>query len=359
MPDAAFLAAVAAAAAPALHLAVLRARHGGAPGPAETTFVRTPDGATIALYRHRAPDPVPGSEPVLMLSGFGLNHAALDFDDRYSWARRSAAAGLDTWLLEVRGSGRSRRAGRHDGSFDDFLADLRAGLAHVLAATGAERLHGVGYSLGGMLLYAALGTDLADRLRSVVAIESPTSLEGIPVGRATHALLDVIARHGIPHALPYRLPSRLAMPVLPLYHDRPMFRTWANLENMDRGLIPRILYRTLDDVPAPLALQLRDWTTCDTLRSVGGGVDHLRGLAGSRVPVLVVTGASDFGRRARPALVRLAGTGAEGVECLRSAGFSADYGHADLIFGKAAPDEVLPHVLRWLRRHDPGMAAIT
>lgn len=348
----------AALAALGLHLAAQKRRLGAPRGPAERIRLRTPDGAALALYRYPAAGPAEGREPVLMLSGYGVNRCAIDFDDRFSWARRFAAAGHETWLLEVRGSGESKRAGRLDGSFDDYLLDARTALAHVLAASGAEKVHWVGFSLGGMLLYAALGTESADRLRSGVAVEAPASLEGYPMTRASRALLDLMGRFSWPGAIPYRWPCRLLLPLLPLWYETPLFGAWMNLANLDRALLSKLIYQTFDDVPTALALQFRDWTGCDTLRSRDGRTDYLAGLGETRVPLLLVTGTGDFAARARLALPRLGGAPVRWVECLKANGFSADYGHADLIFGHRAPEEVFPHLLDWVSRHDPAAASL-
>ncbi len=347
-------------AAPLAYLAHLHLRLAGGPCPAEHATLVTPDGAKLAIYRYRPAEPVPHREPILLISGFGLNRWALDFDARFSWARRLADAGFDTWLLEVRGSGRSRRAGIHDGAFDDYLVDARTALAHVLEQTGAAKAHWVGYSLGGMLLYATLGTDLAERIRSGVALESPVSLHGYSLDKTSLAAMDVLERFPWLHTIPYRLPSRLAMDLLPLYYEKPLFKTWMNTENIDKAMLKAMVYRTLDDVPTPLVLQFREWMREDGLRSRGGVVDYLDGLRTTPVPILLMTGASDFARRAKLVLERARPANVHWIECLKAQGFSADYGHADLIFGPRAPEEVFPHALDWLRRHDPaGSLAIT
>ncbi|MBO9539439.1 alpha/beta fold hydrolase [bacterium] len=350
----------AAIAAPMAYLAHMRRRLGGDPCPAELSYLTTPDGARLALYHYPAADPIPGREPVLLISGFGVNRAALDFDDRFSWARRLAAEGFDTWLLEVRGSGLSRRAGIYDGAFDDYLVDARTAISHVRDRTGALKLHWVGYSLGGMLLYAALGSEEADLIRSGVAIESPVSLYGYPLDKTSLAALDVMERFPWLHAVPYRLPSRLAMDLLPLWYEQPLFKAWMNTENIDRKLLKAIVYRTLDDVPTPLVLQFRDWIREDGLRSRNGATDYLAGLATTEVPLLVMTGDSEFARRARLVMERSRPANVRWIECLRANGFSADYGHTDLLFGPRAPEEIFPHVLDWLRVHDPaGNLAMT
>ncbi len=350
----------AAIALPMAYLAHMRLRLAETACPAELTQLQTPDGARLALYHYPPSELVPGREPVFLTTGFGVNRTALDFDERYSWARRLAAEGFDTWLLEVRGSGRSRRAGIHDGSFDDYLVDARTAMAHVLQRTGAAKLHWVGFSLGGLLLYAALGSESADVIRSGVTLESPVSLYDYPLSRTSLAVLDVLARFPWLHAIPYRLPSRLVMDLLPLWYEKPLFTYWMNPENLDRKLLKALVYRTFDDVPTPLVLQFRDWIREEGLRSRDGATDYLQGLSTTQVPLLVLTGASELAGRARIRMMRARPANLHWVECLRSNEFSADYGHADLIFGHRAPEEVFPHALDWLRRHDPaGSLAMT
>ncbi|MNT94928.1 hypothetical protein D3C72_2367050 [compost metagenome] len=96
------------------------------------------------------------------------------------------------------------------------------------------------------------------------------------------------------------------------------------------------------------------------MRSRDGAIDHLKGLSTTEVPLLVMTGASEFARRARLVMERARPANIRLVECLRSQGFSADYGHTDLLFGHRAPEEVFPQARDWLLRHDPaGSLAMT
>ena len=37
--------------------------------------------------------------------------------------------------------------------------------------------------------------------------------------------------------------------------------------------------------------------------------------------------------------------------CGREHGFSADFGHIDLVLGTRAPAEVFPHIARWIESH--------
>lgn len=325
----------------------------------ELTRVRTPDGASLALYRYRARADAPRREPVLLVSGFGLNGRALDFDEASSWTRMLADAGFEAWLLELRGSGRSSFARWRDGAFDDYLVDAGAAVEHVLRASGAERLHWVGYSLGGMLLYAWLTSSAhapgAGGIRSAAAVEAPVDVAGLHVGALSRLLVAALGRAPVLRLIPYRRAARLLLPVLPRFCTRPLVTRWMNLENLDQRTLPALLRDVIDNVPVALAAQLLQWIDAGRWTRRDGSGDYLAGLARVRTPVLVVTGSGEFAGRAAAALRRLPAD-ARGVSCTRAAGCAADYGHADLLFGRAAPAEVFPHVRDWLERHD-GAAA--
>ena len=77
-----------------------------------------------------------------------------------------------------------------------------------------------------------------------------------------------------------------------------------------------------------------------------------------RSPLLVVAGSQDLLTPLDDVRVAFDRAGAKVKEllvCGREQGFSADYGHVDLVFGKKAPDEIFPRILDWFARHDDGL----
>ncbi|XP_031477545.1 uncharacterized protein LOC116248730 [Nymphaea colorata] len=66
----------------------------------------------LALWRYA---PTPGAtsrnHPLLLLSGVGTNAIGYDLSPGYSFARHMSGEGFDTWILEVRGAGLSKRQG--------------------------------------------------------------------------------------------------------------------------------------------------------------------------------------------------------------------------------------------------------
>lgn len=316
------------------------------------TFLKTPDGAKLALYHYEGIGNVRYKEPVFMISGFGLNRIALDLNDRFSWARGLAQSGHDTWILEVRGSGRSKLAGTSDGSFDDYLKDAVQAVNHVLKVSKSEKLHWVGYSLGGMLLYAYLSSHGNSKIRSGITIESPLHLRDYPISEKEKKILQWFKSSKLPikKTIPYKALGRMFIPLAPLFYKSPMFTRWMNADNIEKKLLPGIIYKTFDNVPVALALQFSSWNNSDGFSCVEGKIDYLENLKNADVPILIMTGVGDFAERAR-GTKEILGEKAQHIEFLKSHGFSADYGHADFIFGKRAPEEVMPHLAKWISRH--------
>jgi predicted alpha/beta hydrolase len=123
---------------------------------------RTVDGVTLRIDHVRALGASRGGVVCL--------HAMMT-DSRYFGARRGAgsfahalaAAGLDVFVADFRGHGRSvpPRAGSGDWSFDDLVElDLPAIVAACARASGVApgELTVLGHSLGGLVACAALGT---------------------------------------------------------------------------------------------------------------------------------------------------------------------------------------------------------
>lgn len=111
------------------------------------------------LYvRARGGQPRSGSTPVVLVHGFFQPASAILDVPGYSLQECLAAAGLRTYLFDLRGYGRSSRPAFMDsepaaslpslGCMDDALADLRDVVGFVLAQEGVDQVDLLGYSWG-------------------------------------------------------------------------------------------------------------------------------------------------------------------------------------------------------------------
>jgi pimeloyl-ACP methyl ester carboxylesterase len=103
--------------------------------------------------------------------------------------------------------------------------------------------------------------------------------------------------------------------------------------------------------------QFARWIATGSFDSADGHFDYRAGMAAIRIPFLLVAGTKDL--LAPPAAVRRAqaalGGPTELVLAGRAHGFTADYGHADLVLGRRAPEEIFPRVEGFLAAHSTAV----
>ncbi|MGE0785473.1 MAG: lipase family alpha/beta hydrolase [Sandaracinaceae bacterium] len=291
--------------------------------------------------------------PVLLVHGIALNHRNNDLTEDISLGRALGRSGRDVWLLTLR-CGRDDLPWREERlvSFERMARyDLAAGIEAVLERTGARQLDYVGFSMGGILLYAAIGRTVpAEHLRRVAIIGSPAKIE------APFAILSKIARF-VPHWLVPTLRLRLVGRMLAFMSEwfkTPIHHWIYQVDNVDRGMAPYAMVNGFVNIPYPLASEFVRWAASDGAVRYGGEkvIDGLRAVS---TPVFFVAGAAD--RLAPPHTVRLAydawGEEVEGVDkAFRVVGIeggaAADYGHGDLAIGRFAEQDVFDPVRAFL-----------
>ena len=316
--------------------------------------IATEDDCAVELRR------LPASEdhgrqgrPVLLVHGLALNHRNNDMSEDLSLGRYLARQGRDVWLLTL-------RSGREDLSWSEERAttfekmaryDLPLGVDEVLERTGSEQLDYVGFSMGGMLLYATVGRFVApERLGRVVIIGSPARI------RPPLAMLAAVARF-VPQWIVPTLRLRIISNMLAFAAEwvhTPIHRWVYNPDNVDRGVAAYALVNGFVNIPSGLAAEFVRWASDgEAVRYEGTPVTESLRAVGT--PVLFVAGAGD--RLAPPDAVALAfdawGADVEGViKRMRVTGIeqgaAADYGHGDLAIGRFAEEDVFEPVAGFL-----------
>lgn len=325
----------------------------------EVHFMTTSDGWRIALARyHRLGDRC-ARYPVVLCHGLGSSRFGFDLDGAPSLAMHLAHAGFDVWSLELRGHGRSERPRvfsqrRFEWSFDDYLhIDLPAAINKVKATTGAEQLHMIGHSMGGMLLLCHSGQSGAD-IRSLVTMGA--SLDLTDTGSDFARFLKFKSFAQLLPAIPLGLLSFIVSPLMGRVRNRlEEFLLWfSNVEPM----VTRCLYaNTFCAVPLPVLLQLSTAFEAGGLRKCDSEVRYLDLTSRSPVPTLLLVGDRD--RQCPPAAcARIYEQLSQHFDAHqmvtfgKNAGQADHYGHFDLLLGKRAVDEVFPVIEEWLVQHD-------
>jgi pimeloyl-ACP methyl ester carboxylesterase len=297
--------------------------------------------------------------PVLLCPGLASNRHAFDLGSPRSLPRELAAQGFDTWVLELRGHGASWRPPwwapwRWTWDVDTYLLhDVPAATAAVCERSGADALHWVGHSMGGILLYGQLATGAMQRLRSGTTIGSALDYSEHPSDyhavRRLEGLLTAMPR------VPLGVLAVLTAPVAARFGGSVFDRFNADLGNVEPLEFRRLQALTFHAVPAALLRQLSTAFLPGGLRDRTHSRSYLEALerAAVRHPLLALSGVTD--RQCSPEASAHTAARIRGARALafgRLHGHRADYGHYDLLMGRHAHTEVFPEILAHLEDAD-------
>ena len=323
----------------------------------------TPDGATIEL--RRVPIPAAATKaflpPVLLVHGLGANHRNQDLHPDFSLARYLAARGRDVWLLTLRSGLRPRsRADRRRMRFGAMAEqDLPVGVHGVLERTGAAALDYVGFSMGGMLLYAAIGRSVPEALiRRVVIVGSPGR---VGVARWMRPLLRLVPRALIP-TMRFRL-GAAGLAFASEWLRTPFHAFTINPGNVSKGITRAAMMNLIEDIPGPLYADFVEWAGSDGeirtsqgaalagLPSVGTPALFLAGSVDKLAPIASVRRAYDAWGKDRPTIAK------RFVSVGREFGQHQDYGHGDLAIGTTAAVDLFAPIASFLEEEQAVVVA--
>ncbi len=324
----------------------------------EIYYVRTNDLWLLRVCRYRKSRAT--GEPVLLVHGMGANQNNFTCPENGSLVDYLREKGYDCWTVDLRGSRSSEppfERTRDEVCMEDFFRDdLPSVLTHILKNTNYAKVHWVGHSMGGMLLYAyalhcggeeiASGTTLGSPLDfSDAAGKAPTWV--IAVGEKCPALAGTVIRSIVPIVKFLRLGSR----VFPINHKNlPDSMTAGDFVNMLENPLPMLMW------------QVRHWIKSREYKLLNGGLDVPARIVDFPVPLLAFFAPQDPFidiDRAKGWFESIKVADKKMVVCAEEQGFAVDYNHCDLAFSKAADKEVFEPILRWLEEHPaPIRAAI-
>ena len=313
----------------------------------------TEDGCTIVLRRLPRPAGDIVGPPVLMVHGLCANHRNNDLVPDHSLARHLHACGRDVWLVTLR-SGHPMRTwrGRARVRFDHMVEhDLPLAIREVLRQTSAPQLDYIGYSMGGMLMYAVSAhADVCEQIRRVVVIGSP------PILRVPWPLRGVmIVGAWLPRPLVPTVHARFFATALAFVSElvfTPLHRMLAGERAaIRRGLVAQAMVSVIADIPGPLAADFCAWQARQ-----GGHVTYrntpvLDLLPAAEMPALFIAGALDPLGRVEAMRAAFESWGAAEKQLVvlgRAHGSRSDYSHGDMILAAHARQEVFEPIARFL-----------
>jgi lysosomal acid lipase/cholesteryl ester hydrolase len=343
--------------------------------PCTDGYAETADGWRLGVRRVRPATPDPGKLPVVLCHGLGLNGTFWTITDGHL-PQQLAARGYDVFIVDLRGSGASQRAGRvgkinarlrqtpllelGEGKWtvdDQIRYDVPAVLEYVRKETGHDRVNWVGHSLGGMLMFAFLETQpQPERIANFVAMGAAVHLAEAPdsdllrANRALRVLLRVVSTGRMARPMMYYRPQFLD-------HIDGFYFTAANVE---KRTIDRFYGYTLENTGRGAMRQLDPFLEYGHFLSADRKVDYARLLGRVTTPTLVVAGEGDCLSSMASNIKtfeELAGPDKSLLRFGRRDGHVDDYGHCDLVWSRYAPVEIFPAVADWLDRRQPGVAS--
>ena len=359
----------------------------GCGGLAETELARqyyytqTEDGHTLALRRYQ-PDKLSADKaPVILCHGLSYNLMFWDINEDVSLARYLARAGYDVWSLSLRGAAPSsqplnsglRKLGRFklepemlnkfqgrlndlqmtDWSVDDHMKyDLPTAIGLVQRETGYQRLHWIGHSMGGMVMFGYLQQDGAESgIKSFVAAAVPMVVfhplsEPFDVLVKNEAALDIGSR-----IMGSSAPASLGS----VFGDlgTPMDKLFYNGKNIDTETLKRLHYLVEEEISSGQLKQLLNMVRSERFSSLDGSIDYTSRLGQVNTPIYCLVGTVDNMATigAVQYVFREIGSSNKQYGLFgRVNGHRNDYGHDDIIIGKHAKEEVYPRIVEWLEQ---------
>ncbi len=304
----------------------------------------TSDGWVLQLHRGVRPGVAPG-RPVLFIPGFGMNSYIFRYHPRgISFMEALLDQGLDPWSVDLRGQSTSSPradAPRSIGLADYAFTDLPAAFDHVAAATGHARVHAIGCSLGGTLLYAYAGAVADHKLDRLVTMGTP--LRWTKGSLVTKAFATLTPLMGWVQPRGTRQLARLALPVASRLVPGAL-AIYLNPRLTDTRPAAQ-LSRTVEDPHARVNKQLGRWIQRVDMQI--GGHDVTAGLRAFDRPLLVVAGNADRICPPENALAALDAVSGPG-DSLVIGHDDERVSHADLFIADLAPERVFGPVGRWL-----------
>ena len=232
---------------------------------------------------------------------------------------------------------------------DDYLLrDIPASLDFITKHTGFARVHWIGHSMGGMLLYAYVAAFGAEKVAAAATLGAPPGFDGVNF-QTPHAVFWL--QRLCPPLFQYILKG--ITPLLNVW--KPRFRfVPVNWDNIHTDVTPRTFFNVIEAIPPRAAQELAGWATTKTWRMRNGELDVLASLKKLQIPIFAIFGGADAltpGQNARAFFEALPADYKKMLILSKESGYAEDYDHVDLAFGKNGVADVFEPIAEWLKKH--------
>ena len=243
-----------------------------------------------------------------------------------------------------------------DWSVDQHIQyDVPAALRFVREQTKSGKVHWIGHSMGGMIMFAYLGRNpekTTQELRSFVAIAVPMVMLH-PLNDPLSTLLRQEKALKIGSwIVGSSAPATLGAIFGDL--DLPKDRLFYNSDNVDDSVLRALFQKAEEEISPRQWKQLFDMMRSERFRSLDKKIDYTEALSSVKVPTYMLVGTVD--NLSAPGDVRhvyrqLTVPDKQFRLFGHINSHRNNYGHNDIIIGRHSAEEVYPTILRWLRKH--------
>ena len=326
---------------------VLKAKYDEAPPADEVHSVRCSDGWRIKLYRRFDKDN-PG-EPIILCHGIMGDPTNFMYPTGNGMVDTLVEQGYDCWVMDLRGNrhcappiGTSRYTATYD---DHYMRDFPAAIDHILTHTGFERLHWIGHSMGGMLLYTYAAVHGTHQLASGTTIGTPPGFKDLnqkpmPITLTALTLVPALADPWLRTLATLGPVVKLSASFAPI--------NWKNMA-------PNInFFSTTEYAPPSVLRQIHDWASTGTWKIKEANIDMMEELPKLDIPLHVIAGSIDpLSPKATLEKFHdnLPGEDKRFTVLGKETGLPNEYNHVDLVFSQNSKEEVHLPIVEWLNEH--------
>jgi len=312
--------------------------------------ITTADGWRLLLYRHRHGDS--NGDPILLCHGFSSNHWNLNAPRGESLADYLAARGYDCWTIDLRGTRSSTPpfgTPRHRATFDGYvMEDLPTAIDYIRKLTGHDRVHWVGHSLGGTLLYAYEAAHGPNRIASGITIASPPELRPTWPQWQSHLIRVMEQAPGV-----FSVFQRCLAPIHAFLKPKSRMVP-VDWNNLNAKFSIAEFFSAVETPPGPVTRTMEEWARHKYLAVDNDRINVLSSYARLQSPMLLLGCPLDPivpASTVRAFFDRLPQSDKRYIELSRREGCERDYDHIDPPFAKNAATEVFAPIERWIAEH--------
>ncbi len=299
--------------------------------------------------------------PVIICHGLIGNRYNFTINENDSFVAQLQQEGYDVWILDLRGR---RDAGvpslffgehTYDFSFDDYASkDVDTAISYVLEKTKKDKVNWIGHSMGGMVVYARLGSMNENRIANLITLGSPFSFfqptKNIKFMHSFNWLLPGLPV--VPASTIARIEANTKLPLVPRKLFLNLFYYKSNIDSEIELKLKR--HGTNNEAPNVFK-QFSGAMETGVVQSLDKSVNYTANLKNITIPTLLISGKRDH--LGSPYIVRyvydsISSKDKTFMSIGKSEGNTEDYGHVDLIIGREMKKDIIKPFINWLEERN-------